>query len=125
MPEIREVLPVPWTFPITSDATAVDVEWTLSPAQAVGPFNFVWQRISIQTLVSGGIWSIMIKDVGASEQFMYAAVRSHLLVPDDSHMVDLVRPWVFKAHSAIEIIATNNGDAEDTLYLALHGYLEK
>lgn len=125
MPEVREVLPVPWTFPITSDATAAGIEWTSAPSQAVGPFNFVWQRISIQTSVDGGIWSIIIRDAGASEQFMYAAIRSNLLVPDDSHMVDLVRPWVFKAHSAIEVIATNNGLAEDTLYLALHGYLEK
>lgn len=125
MPEVREVLPVPWVFPITSSAVAAATEWTLSPSQAVGPFNFVWQRISIQTSVSGGIWSIMIKDAGASEQFMYAATRSNLLVPDDSHMVDLVRPWVFKAHTAIEVIATNNGGAEDILYLALHGYLEK
>ena len=125
MSEVREVLPVPWAFPITSASTAAATQWTLSPAQAVGPFNFVWTRISIQTLTSGGIWSILMKDKGASEQFMYAAIRSNLLVPDDSHMVDLVRPWVFKAHSAIGVVATNNGAGADILYIVLHGYLEK
>lgn len=122
MPEIREVLPVVWAIPITSASTAAGAQWSLSPSQAVGPFNFVWTRIAIQVT---NVWSILIKDEGASEQFMYAAVRSNLLVPDDAKMVDLVRPWTFKAHSAIGVTATNNGAAADILYMALHGYLEK
>ena len=125
MPEVREILPVAWVIPITSPSTAAATAWTLAPSQAVGPFNFVWTRISIQTSVADAVWTILIKDEGASEQFMYAAVRSNLLIPDDSHMVDLVRPWVFKAHSAIGVTATNTGAVADILYLALHGYLEK
>lgn len=122
--EERQVLAVPWVIPITSATTANGVTWTLQPSQSVGPFNFVWTRLSIQTSVADAIWSIMIKDEAASENFMLAITRSNLLIPDDSHMVDIVRPWVFKAFSTIYVEATNQS-AEGILYLAFHGYLEK
>lgn len=122
--EERQVLAVPWVIPITSATTALDATWTLQPSQSVGPFNFVWTRLSIQTSVAAAIWSILIKDEAASENFMYTTTRTNLLVPDDSHMVDIVRPWVFKAFSTIYVEGTNRS-AEGILYIAFHGYLEK
>ena len=122
--EERQVSAVPWVIPITSASTLSGATWMLTPSQSIGPFNFVWTRLSIQTSVADAIWSIMIKDEASAENFMYAVVRSNLLVPDDSHMVDIVRPYVFKAFSTIYVEATNQS-ADGILYMAFHGYLEK
>ena len=125
MEQQRYVLALPWVIPITSDATEADGTWTTTPSVSIGPYNFVWTRLAIQTTISGGIWSIMIKDEADSKNFMISAIRSNLLVPLDARMVDLPRSWVFKGHSTIYVEATNVGSEEDTLYMAFHGYLEQ
>lgn len=124
MPEERFVLALPWVIPISLENVAAGALSTTVPSENVGPYNFVWTRLAIQTEETGGIFSVMIKDESESKNFMLNATRSNLLVPDDSHMVDLARPWVFKALSTIYVEATNEGAVQDSLYLALHGYLE-
>lgn len=125
MEQQRYVLALPWVIPITSDATAAAATWTTTPSVAIGPYNFVWTRLAIQTKETNGIWNIMIKDEADSKNFMLSTVRSNLLVPADTHMVDLPRSWVFKGHTTIYVEATNVGSGEDILYMAFHGYLEQ
>ena len=125
MGEQRFVIAVPYVIPVTFAAVAAGVMSNTTPAINVGPYNFVWTRLAIQTANSGGVFSVMIKDVADSKNFMESAVRSNLLVPNDNKMVDIPRPGRFNAFSSIYVEATNNGGSQDSLYIALHGYLEQ
>ncbi len=125
MPEQRFVLAVPWTIDLTFSAVAAGATGYISPSTNVGPYNFVWTRLSLETANATGVFTLMLKDEADSKNFMLNAVRTSLLVPRDGYMVDLPRPWVFKAHTTIYAEATNQGGAVDTLYIALHGYLEQ
>ena len=121
----KQPVHVPWVIPISLASVAAAAKSQTSPSTSVGPYNFVFTRLAIATANSGGVFTITIKDESLTEQFMVSGVRSDVLVPADSKMVDLPRPWRFNAHSSIYVEATNNGGSTDSLYLALHGYLEK
>lgn len=120
----KQPVHVPWIIPISLASVASGAK-DQTQGISVGPFNFIFTRLAIATENSGGVFTITIKDEAQSEQFMVSGVRSDILVPADSKMVDLPRAWRFNAHSSIYLEATNNGGSTDSLYLALHGYLEK
>jgi len=123
--EQRMVLAIPWIIPITLADVADGALGTTVPSTPIGPYNFVWTRIALKVSVANGVFVVMLRDEADSKNFMSVAMRTDLIVPADSLMVDIPRPWVFKAHTTIYLEGTNGSGQQATLWVALHGYLEQ
>jgi len=100
---------------------AAGVSVTTTPAEQIGSFPFVWEKLGAQWDESKGDWSIRIIDSGADLAFMPKRVKVESLVSTSRRPWQLDHPHTFGAGSAIMVEATNNGTDADTLHLTFIG----
>jgi len=117
---LQEAFEQQYIIPIELPAAAGATVTTL-PAEPIGTYPFVWEKLGAQWNTANGNWSIRIIDSGLDVAFMPKKVKVQSLVGTSMKPWELDHPHTFGKGASIMIEATNAGGGADTLYLTFIG----